>query len=308
MAQPESVPAKAASDERRKAAIGFIGLNERAAPLAERLLRSGMPLVIWDGDSSAAHRFAAMRTRNASSPADVAAHAGIVICAVDTGAQVEPVLTGPGGVADAAMAGDVVICMSTIDPAVVKRVHARMAARGVEVIDAPVTNERRGGADVLKAYVGGDAATLERVLPVLQAMVDEVLHFGACGNGLAMKHVVNLLAQASRILIVEALAMGRQGGLDLRQMVETILDSKGNSAAFQRLAPRILARDFDGVPLRLTCEDLALQNEMADSLQVPAFMAATALQVYKMGVAMGLGDQDSAALVHVYERYQEKTC
>jgi 3-hydroxyisobutyrate dehydrogenase-like beta-hydroxyacid dehydrogenase len=123
-----------------------------------------------------------------------------------------------------------------------------------------------------------------------------------------MKHVINMLAQVNRVLIVEALTMGRQAGLELRQMVETILDSKGNSAAFQRLAPRILARDFDGIPMQVTCEDVALQAEMADSLHVPVFMASAALQVYKMGVAMGLGDKDSAAIVQVYEHYQEKTC
>jgi 3-hydroxyisobutyrate dehydrogenase-like beta-hydroxyacid dehydrogenase len=183
-----------------------------------------------------------------------------------------------------------------------------MTILGVDVIDAPVTNERRGDADVLRVYAGGNAAALERVSPVLRAMVDEVVHFGACGNGLAMKHVVNLLAQANRILIVEALALGRQAGLDQRQMIDTILGSKGNSVAFERLAPRIAARDFDGVPLRVTCEDLALQNEMADSLHVPTFMASTALQVYKMAVAMGLGEHDSAALLQVYERYQEKPC
>ena len=295
------------SHEARKGAIGFIGLGGRSAPLAERLLQSGYPLVTWDGEPSTARRFMALGTRDVRTPADVALHASTVICAVDTGAEVEAVLTGPQGVGESAMSGDVVICMSTIDPAVLKRVHARMAEQGIDVIDAPVTTERRGNAEVLRAYAGGDTTALERVRPVLQAMVPEVVYFGAAGNGLAMKHVVNMLAQVNRILIVEALAMGSEAGLDLKQMIDTILDSKGNSAAFQRLAPRILARDFGGIPLRITCEDVELQTEMANSLHMPVFMASTALQVYKMGVAMGLGDKDSAAVMQVYERYAGAT-
>jgi 3-hydroxyisobutyrate dehydrogenase-like beta-hydroxyacid dehydrogenase len=232
---------------------------------------------------------------------DLAKHAAILVCALETGAEVEAALGGSDGLVEAACAGDVVVCISTIDPAVLRRVNTTATTLGVDIVDTPLTGELSDGRQVLRAYAGGNAAALECVRPLLSVLADEVVHCGALGNGLAMKHVVNMLAQVQRVLIVEALALGRKAGLDLQQMAHTIASSKGNSIAFERLAPRILAQDFEGVPMRVTCEDVAIQTQMANSLDMPVIMTSAALQIYKTGVSMGFGDLDTAALAKVYE-------
>jgi 3-hydroxyisobutyrate dehydrogenase-like beta-hydroxyacid dehydrogenase len=286
----------------RAQTIGFVGLGTRSVHWAQRLVAHGHRLVVWSNDSALSSHFANSDVETVRDAVDLAKRASTLICAVETGAQVEAVLSGPHGLIEAAAAGDVIVCLSTIDPIVLRQIDPFAASRGVAVLDAPVTTERSGKTEVLKAYVGGDADALDRVRPLLSALVDEVLHCGALGNGLAMKHVINLLAQVQRVLIVEALALGSKAGLDLSLMVDTILSSKGNSVAFQRLAPRILAQNFEGVPMRTTCEDVALQAQVANSFNVPAFITSAALQVYKTGVSMGFGDFDSAALAKMYER------
>jgi 3-hydroxyisobutyrate dehydrogenase len=151
--------------------------------------------------------------------------------------------------------------------------------------------------------VGGDPAALERARPVLQAMTSEITHFGAIGQGIAMKLVNNMLMQVNRILIAEALALGAKMGLDPQHMVETIGRTTGNSIAFQYVAPRMLARDFDGIRMDITYKDVELQTSLAKALGMPLFMANMALQVYQMGKAMGLGDKDGAAIVQLYEQW-----
>jgi 3-hydroxyisobutyrate dehydrogenase-like beta-hydroxyacid dehydrogenase len=91
--------------------------------------------------------------------------------------------------------------------------------------------------------------------------------------------------------------------LDPEQMIETISNTTGNSVAFQYSAPRILARDFDGIRMDITYKDVELQTSLAKSLGMPMFMAPMALQVYQMGRAMGLGDKDGAAIVQLYEQW-----
>ena len=285
----------------RATTIGFMGLRGKSVGLATRLLDHGFRLAVWDRDADRLSRFASGGAEMVRRPGDLAKHAAILVCALETGAEVEAALGGPDGFVEAASAGDVIVCLSTIDPAVLRRVNANAAPLSVDIVDTPLTSELSGNRQVLRAYAGGNAAALERVRPLLSVLADEVVHCGALGNGLAMKHVVNMLAQVQRVLIVEALALGRKAGLDLQQMVHTIAGSKGNSIAFQRLAPRILAQDFEGVPMRVTCDDVAIQAQMANSLDVPVIMTSGALQVYKMGVSMGFGDLDTAALAKVYE-------
>jgi 3-hydroxyisobutyrate dehydrogenase-like beta-hydroxyacid dehydrogenase len=125
----------------------------------------------------------------------------------------------------------------------------------VELLDSPVTGMEKGAKEgTLNAYVGGDAAALEKVRPVLQSMATKITHFGAIGQGLAMKLINNMLFQVNRVLIIEGLALGAKAGLDPEQMFETISNATGNSVAFQYSAPRILKREFDGIRMDITLQ------------------------------------------------------
>lgn len=198
--------------------------------------------------------------------------------------------------------------MSTIDLTALRRVQPKLAEQGIDLLDAPVSGMEKGAkAGTLKAYVGGDAAALERVRPVLQAMTSEITHFGALGQGIAMKLINNMLMQVNRVLIAEALALGAKAGLDPTQMVDTI--SIRRATASRSRTPR---HEFSPVTstgsawrsrARLRRKDVELQVALAKSPGMPMFMASMALRVYEMGKAMGLGGKDAASIVTLYEQW-----
>jgi 3-hydroxyisobutyrate dehydrogenase-like beta-hydroxyacid dehydrogenase len=289
--------------EGREKTVGFVGLGMMGGAMAANILKAGHPLVVYDIDRQKSEQFGALGAKIASGPADVARRAQIVISMVDTTAQAEEIIVGPGGFIETAKPGDVVVSMSTIDPMMLKRMHQTLAEKGIGFIDAPVAGMEEGAKrGTLKAYVGGEASVLEKCIPVLKSMASEVRHIGSIGQGTMMKLVNNMLAQAGRILVVEALVMGAKAGLDPQTMVDVISNSTGNSDVFQYTAPRVLSRDFIGIRMDITFKDLELETQVAKSLQVPMFMANVAQQVYQMGRAAGLGSEDTSAIVKVYEQ------
>ena len=288
------------SDQSRSKTVGLIGLGMMGQPMAENIVKKGHRLVAYDIDKRRVEHIVDL----GAGAVDVARRASTVISMVDTTAQAEEVIVGAGGLIEGLQSGDVVISMSTIDPVVLRAMHQKLATRGVGLIDAPVSGMEKGAkAGTLKAYVGGDAAVLEKARPVLQAMTSEIVHFGSIGQGTTMKLINNMLCQISWVVVAEALVLGTKAGLDPKQMVETILKATGNSVAFEYSAPRILERNFEGIRLDISYKDIELQTSLAKSLKVPLFVTNIAQQVYQMARAQGLGSEDGGAtLVKVYEQ------
>jgi 3-hydroxyisobutyrate dehydrogenase-like beta-hydroxyacid dehydrogenase len=287
----------------RDKTVGFVGLGDMGAPMAANVLKAGYPLVAYDINPAKNERIAALGAQVAAGPANVARRARTVISMVDTTAQAEEVMVGPGGFMEAAQPGDLVISMSTIDPMALRRMHEKFAATGIDLIDAPVSGLDKGAKDgTLKSFVGGDPAALERARPILRTMASEITHLGAIGQGCAMKLINNMLAQINRIVIAEALVLGAKAGLDPKQMVDLLGKATGNSAALQIYAPRMLAHDFAGSRMDITFKDMELQTSLGKSLKVPLFMANMAQQVCQMGRAAGFGSEDGSAIVKVYEQ------
>jgi 3-hydroxyisobutyrate dehydrogenase-like beta-hydroxyacid dehydrogenase len=291
------------SGESREKTTGFVGLGMMGGAMAANILKAGHPLVVYDVDHQKNESFGALGAQIASGPADVARRAQIVISMVDTTAQAEEVIVGPKGFIEGATTGDVVMSMSTIDPMALQRMHQTLAAKGIDLIDAPVAGYDEGARrGTLKAYVGGKESALEKCRPVLKSMTSEIRHLGSIGQGTMMKLVNNMLAQAGRILVVEALVLGAKAGLDPQMMFEVISKSSGNSDVFQYTAPKVISRKFEGPRMDITYKDLELETQVAKALQVPMFMANVAQQVYQMGRAAGLGGEETSAIVKVYEQ------
>jgi len=291
------------NESNRTQTTGFIGLGMMGYPMATNILKKERSLLAYDINKDALEGIRGLGGRAASGPADVARQASIVVSMVDTTAQAEEVIVGPGGLIEGVREGDVIISMSTIAPEVLRAMHAKLAAKGVGLIDAPVSGMQRGAiAGTLKAYVGGDAAHLEKARPVLETMTSEIVHFGPIGQGTTMKLINNMLCQVGWVVCAEALALGTKAGLDPKLMVDSILRATGNSVAFEYMAPRVLKRDFDGIRLDITYKDLELQTQLANTLKVPLLMGNLAQQVYQMARAAGHGSEDGVAVMKVYEQ------
>jgi 3-hydroxyisobutyrate dehydrogenase-like beta-hydroxyacid dehydrogenase len=285
-------------------AVGFVGLGNMGGPMALNLAKAGFTLVVHDIDRAKAEPLHARGARVADSAAAVAAASERTICMVETTAQAEAVIAGERGIITTAKSGHVVLCMSTIDPFVARRLGASLAARGIAMLDAPVSGGTvRAASGELSIIAGGDEAVFGACRDVFKAMGSNIFHVGPLGNGLAMKLVNNMLIQVNRVAVAEALVMGVKAGLDPRTIYDVVRVSTGTSHAFETGVPKILARDFaPGGTVDITYKDQELETSFAKQLGVPVFLANVTQQLYQAARAAGLNKEDGLAVVKVLER------
>jgi 3-hydroxyisobutyrate dehydrogenase-like beta-hydroxyacid dehydrogenase len=284
--------------------VGFIGLGAMGGPMALNLIRHGFLLVVHDVDGAKAERLRAQGAAVAESAEAVAGAAGRTICMVETTAQAESVIAGEHGIVQRAGRGHVVVCMSTIDPLVARRLGQTLAARGIAMVDAPVSGgTERAASGELSIIAGGDADTVKACDDLFRAMGKNVFHVGALGQGLAMKLVNNMLVQVNTVAVAEALVLAVKAGLDPQTVYDVVRVSTGTSFAFETRVPRILKRDFaPGGTVDISFKDQELETQFAKQLGVPVLLANVSQQVYQMARAAGLNKEDGSAVVKVLER------
>ena len=285
-------------------AVGFIGLGNMGRPMALNLVKAHVSLVVHDIDPAKVEALRAKGAAVADSPAAVARAATRTICMVETTAQAEAVIAGEQGILRGAAPGHIVVCMSTIDPMVARRLADTLAARNVAMLDAPVSGgTERAGTGELSIIAGGKPETFEACRDLFLAMGSKIFHVGDLGQGLAMKLVNNMLVQVNTVAVAEALVMGIKAGLDPRTIYEVVRVSTGTSHAFESRMPRMLARDFSpGGTVDISFKDQELETAFAKQLGVPVLLANVTQQVYQMARAAGLGKEDGSAVLKVLEQ------
>jgi len=286
------------------AAVGFVGLGNMGRPMALNLAKKGFALVVHDIETAALEPLRAQGATVVASAEEVAAASSRMICMVETTAQAESVIAGPRGFIKTAARGGIVICMSTIDPVVARAMGEALAARGVAMLDAPVSGgTERATSGELSIIGGGEPATFDACRDLFAAMGTRIFHVGGLGQGLAMKLVNNMLVQVNTVAVAEALVLGVKAGLDPRTIYDVVRVSTGSSYAFDARVPRILARDFSPTgTVDISFKDQELETGFAKQLGVPVFLANVSQQVYQMARAAGLGKEDGTAIVKVLER------
>jgi 3-hydroxyisobutyrate dehydrogenase len=284
--------------------VGFIGLGNMGGPMAQNLTRAGFPLVVHDIDPAKVEPLRHQGAKIAGSSQEVAADARRVICMVETTSQAESVICGPRGVAKSTRRGDIVVCMSTIDPLVARRLHDELAAMGVRMLDAPVSGgTERAASGELSILVGGAPDTFSACRDLFEAMGKNLFHVGPIGQGLALKLVNNMLVQTTTVAVCEALVLGVKAGLDPQVIYDVVRVSTGNSFAFERRVPKILSRDFSpGGTVDISFKDQELETAFAKQLGVPVLLANVSQQVYQMARAAGFNKEDGTAVIKVLER------
>jgi 3-hydroxyisobutyrate dehydrogenase len=234
----------------------------------------------------------------------VAAAVGRTIVMVETTAQAEAVIAGERGIVQRAKPGHVVACMSTIDPLAARRLGEQLAAKGIAMVDAPVSGgTERAASGELSIICGGPADTVKACDDLFRAMGRNVFHVGGLGQGLAMKLVNNMLVQVGTVAVAEALVLGVKAGLDPQTIYDVVRVSTGTSFAFETRVPRILKRDFaPGGTVDISFKDQELETQFAKQLGVPVLLANVSQQVYQMARAAGLNKEDGSAVVKVLEK------
>jgi 3-hydroxyisobutyrate dehydrogenase-like beta-hydroxyacid dehydrogenase len=281
--------------------VGFVGLGNMGGPMARNLLQAGVKLVVYDLDPRKVQSLAEAGADVAHSAQAVARETTRSICMVETTAQADSVIAG---FAETAKPGHIVVCMSTIDPFKIKEIAAKLADKGIAVIDAPVSGGTKGAAEgTLSILVGGDKAVFEKCRDLFDTMGGNVFHAGALGNGIAMKLINNMLLQVTTVAIAEGLVMGAKAGLDMEQLYQMLTVSSGDSFALRMRGRRMIDRNFaPSGTVDISYKDQELETAFAKQLGVPILMANVSQQAYQMARAAGLNKEEGSAVVKVYER------
>ena len=281
--------------------IGFIGVGTMGLPMAANLVKKGFTVTAFDMSPAAVTAATAVGAAAAASAAEAVAVADLVITMLPSSPHVESAFTGDGGVLMAARKGTLLVDMSTIDPAVTRRLAAAAAARGLRFVDAPVSGGVPRATDgTLAIMVGGAPADFEAARPALAAMGANVIHVGEVGSGEVAKLCNNLIAGVAAVAVSEAFRIAEGFGVDPKVITEVISKSSGNTWVMEHMhpVPGLVARSAStneyrpGFMTDLMCKDVGLAVDAARGLRIPLFVAPAAQQVYRLASSHGLGRKD----------------
>jgi len=272
------------------------------------LLKAGHALTVWNRTASRAQEMVAAGAKLATTPREAAADAEILLTMVSDPPALEEVLWGHEGKSDGALAGlragSIYIDSSTISPALVRKIAAACAERQVRFLDAPVTGGDWGAREGnLVFMIGGDAATLEEVEPILAVMGKKWFHLGPTGAGQTIKLAMNGILALQVGAMAEALALVTRAGLRGEQLIEVMQASMARSGVLDVKSPLMVKGDFKpSFPLRLMHKDLGLMLDLANQLGVALPATAAAREVYSYVKGEAKEDLDYSAVMRFWKK------
>jgi 3-hydroxyisobutyrate dehydrogenase len=292
------------------ARIGFVGLGKMGYPMARRLSRAGYRIAAHDLNANALTR--ACDATGAEAPGSLkgtAERCEVVITMLPDGEAVRTVMLGPGGAEDCLLAGlsrgSVVIDMSSSSPLGTRELGTRLAERGVAMLDAPVSGGVRKAVDAtLSIMVGGDAQSIARCRPILEAMGKQIFLTGPLGSGHAMKALNNYVSAAGLVAAAEGVLAAQRFGLDPGNVVDILNASTGmNNSTLNKFHQFILSRKFDsGFSLDLMVKDLKTALEVVRSTGTPAPLAEACLEAWTDAQDALDSGLDHTAVVRYWEK------
>jgi 3-hydroxyisobutyrate dehydrogenase len=285
--------------------VGFIGVGSIGSPMAGQLLRAGHELVVHDLRREAAGPLLAAGAIWADSPAAVAAACEIVATCLPGPKEMEQVTLGPKGILEGVRPGTLYIDHTTNSPLLVRRVHATLEARRVEMLDAPVSGGTEGAQtrDLL-VMVGGERTVFERARPVLDALAERVLHVGSIGCGSVCKILHNCASFTLDLTMAECWTVGIKAGVAPATIVDVFKNAAlGNMMSLKvRLPATYLRGDFDPrFALGLARKDLGLALELARAYDTPMRLGALCEQEMVEAMARGWADRDASIFLTLQE-------
>lgn len=288
--------------------VGLIGLGLMGRPMGMNLLKAGHSLTVWNRTPSRADELVASGAVLARTPREVAAASDVLLTIVSDPPALESVLWGRDGKDDGALAGlqagSIYIDSSTVSPALEKKVAAACQERRVRFLDAPVTGGDWGAREGnLVFMIGGDAATLKEVEPILRVMGKKWFHLGPNGAGQTIKLAMNAILALEVGAVAEAIGLVTRAGLAGEQLFEVLQASMGRSGLLDLKTPLMLKGDYKpSFPLRLMHKDLGLALELANQLGVALPTTAAAREVYNYVKGEAKEDLDYSAVMKFWKK------
>jgi 3-hydroxyisobutyrate dehydrogenase len=288
--------------------VGFVGIGNMGWPMARNLAAAGYPLTVYDADAARAARFAGECGGSAAeSLAALGRESSLVITMLPSGRDVHAVVTAAdGGLASTLPAGAVIVDMSSSDPIGTRELGAMLAARGIALVDAPVSGlVARAQTGSLTIMIGADdERAVAAAEPVLETLGERLIRVGSLGCGHAMKALNNIVAATAFTVTAEALIVGQRFGLDPRVMTEVLSVSTGRSFHSEMTFPEhVLTRRFSsGFTLGLLAKDVGIAGELSGALHATTPVIDLVQQLWADGRdELGPGE-DNSAIIKRWER------
>ncbi len=287
----------------QKGRVALIGLGSMGSGMAASLLRAGFSVAACDVNPEAVARFRETGGEGAANPAEAAKGAAVVVAVVVNAAQTEAVLFGENGAASVMPEGAVFVSSATMDPAIARRLAARLEETGRHYLDAPMSGGAvRAAEGGLTFLASGSKAAFAGARAALDAMAGTIYELGdEPGQGAAFKMINQLLAGVHIAAACEAMSFAAKQGLDLAKVYEVITKSAGNSWMFENRVPHILDADYSPrSAVDIFVKDLGIVQDMARAEKYPVPVAAAALQMFLMASGAGMGRDDDASVARLY--------
>jgi 3-hydroxyisobutyrate dehydrogenase len=283
--------------------VGWIGTGVMGGSMCGHLLQKGYPVAVYTRTKARAEGLMERGAVWAGTPKAVSEQSDIVFTIVGFPSDVRDVYFSEDGLLSAARAGQVFVDMTTTEPTLAKEIYEVARAHGADSVDAPVSGGDVGARNAtLTIMIGGDQATVERLMPLFETMGKRILYQGAAGAGQHTKMSNQIVIAGTMVAMCEALLYGHKAGLTLETTVETIRGGAAGCWALDNLAPRILKRDFaPGFVVEHFLKDMAIALAEADRMNIALPGLALAHQLYAIVRAQSHGRQGTQALMLALE-------
>ena len=282
-----------------KQSVALLGLGTMGAGMAANLLKAGFPLAVWNRSRAKAEAFAEQGARVAETPADAVTGAAVIVSMLTDDAASRVVWLGPDGALAAAAQDAVLVDSSTVSSAWIAELAQAARARGLELLDAPVTGSRMQAAGgQLTFLVGGPDDALATARPALEAMSKEIAHLGPVGSGAKMKLLNNFLCGVQIASLAEGIAWLERSGLDPEKAIDLLKRGAPGSPLLANISARMMKRDYTvNFYLKLMSKDLQYAGEAAAESGVELTTAANARMLFEHAAALGYGDKDMSTVI-----------
>ncbi len=273
-------------------------------PMCRRLLAAGYPLTVWNRNPQKCAPLVAAGARQVATPAQLCEHADLVLLCLANTDVVRQVVFAADGIAQGARAGQLLLDLSSLEPTATREMAAMLARdTGMAWVDAPVSGGTPGAeSGSLAIMVGGEAADIERVRPVLLALGERVTHMGAVGAGQVTKACNQMIVACNALVIAEVVALAERSGVDARLIAEALAGGFADSKPLQILAPQMAESRFEPVKwhVRTLLKDLdgAVKFSREQGSATP--ISGLAAQLMRLHGGQGYLEQDPATLIRLY--------
>ncbi len=284
--------------------IGFIGLGIMGKPMCKNLLAAGHQLVVCSRTQSSVDELVAAGATSAPTPKDLAAQVELVITMLPNSPEVKAVILGPNGVIEGAQPGCIVADMSSIAPLASQQIAASLAAKGIEMLDAPVSGGQPKAINAtLSVMVGGKQEVFDRCVPVFKTMAASVVRVGNIGAGNVTKLANQVVVALNIAALSEAMVLAAKAGVEPDLVFQAIRGGLAGSTVMEAKAPLMLDRKFNpGFRINLHIKDLANALDTSHEVGAPLPLTASVMEILQTLKHDGCGDSDHGAIVRYFEK------